>query len=62
MMTAANLIGPLLGQPISVLATAMGSGTTYADVHTNDGVAPANMGPGDFPGREVRGQIRAAGL
>jgi hypothetical protein len=27
-------------------------------VHTNDGVAPANTGPGDFPGGEIRGQIR----
>jgi hypothetical protein len=27
-------------------------------VHTNDGVAPPNSGPGDFPGGEIRGQIR----
>jgi hypothetical protein len=26
-------------------------------VHTNDNVAPANTGPGDFPGGEIRGQI-----
>jgi hypothetical protein len=27
-------------------------------VHTNDGVAPPNTGPGDFPGGEIRGQVR----
>jgi hypothetical protein len=27
-------------------------------VHTNDGVPPPNTGPGDFPGGEIRGQIR----
>jgi CHRD domain len=41
----------------SVLA-AIESGNTYVNVHTNDGVAPANTGPGDFPGGEIRGQIR----
>jgi hypothetical protein len=30
-------------------------------VHTNDGVAPTNTGPGDFPGGEIRGQIRLLG-
>jgi CHRD domain len=37
---------------------ALESGDTYANVHTNDGVAPPNTGPGDFPGGEIRGQIR----
>jgi hypothetical protein len=41
----------------SILA-AIESGNTYVNVHTNDGVAPANTGPGDFPGGEIRGQIR----
>jgi hypothetical protein len=41
----------------SVLA-AMGSGATYVNVHTNDGVEPPNTGPGDFPGGEIRGQVR----
>lgn len=36
---------------------AMNSGNTYVNVHTNDGVAPTNTGPGDFPGGEIRGQI-----
>lgn len=42
----------------SVLA-AMATGDTYVNVHTNDGMDPANTGPGDFPGGEIRGQIMA---
>lgn len=34
------------------------SGRAYVNVHTNDGVAPNNTGPGDFPGGEVRGQTK----
>jgi CHRD domain len=30
---------------------------TYVNVHTSDGVDPANQGPGDFPGGEMRGQL-----
>jgi hypothetical protein len=56
-ITAANLVGPLAGHPLSDLISAMRAGNTYANVHTNDGVAPTNTGPGDFPGGEVRGQI-----
>jgi hypothetical protein len=36
----------------------MESGGAYVNIHTNDGVAPTNTGPGDFPGGEIRGQIR----
>ena len=39
------------------VVAAMNSGNTYVNVHTNDGVAPTNTGPGDFPGGEIRGQI-----
>jgi len=31
------------------------TGGGYVNVHTNDGVAPTNTGPGDFPGGEIRG-------
>lgn len=55
--TAANLIGPLAGHPLSDLLDAMRSGNAYVNVHTDDGVAPANTGPGDFPGGEIRGQL-----
>ena len=30
----------------------------YVNVHTNDGVGAVNTGPGDFPGGEIRGDIR----
>ena len=56
--TAANLVGALAGHPLSDLISAMSAGNAYVNVHTNDGVAPTNTGPGDFPGGEVRGQIR----
>lgn len=56
-LTAENLIGPLAGQPISALVALIESGNAYVNVHTNDGVAPPNTGPGDFPGGEIRGQL-----
>lgn len=58
-ITAAALVGPLAGQPLSALVDAMQAGNTYVNVHTNDGVAPINTGPGDFPGGEIRGNIPA---
>jgi hypothetical protein len=57
-ITAANLVGPLAGHPLSDLIAAMEAGNAYVNVHTNDGVAPTNTGPGDFPGGEIRGQIQ----
>lgn len=60
-ITAANLTGPLAGMDFSVLVAAMRAGGTYVNAHTNDGVAPANTGPGDFPGGEIRGQVQPAG-
>ncbi len=59
-ITAANLVGPLAGHPLSDLLSAMQAGNTYVNVHTNDGVPPINTGPGDFPGGEIRAQIRPA--
>jgi hypothetical protein len=56
-ITAANLIGPLQGRPLSALIEALQSGNAYVNVHTNDGTGAANTGAGDFPGGEVRGQI-----
>ena len=43
---------------LAAVLAAIGSGATYVNVHTNDGVAPLNTGPGDFPGGEIRGQVR----
>ena len=56
-LTSADLINAFAGMPFSVLVDAMESGDAYVNVHTNDGVAPTNTGPGDFPGGELRGQI-----
>ena len=42
---------------LAAVVAAMNSGNAYVNVHTNDGVAPTNTGPGDFPGGEIRGQI-----
>lgn len=44
-------------ETIQDVLDAMATGNTYVNVHTNDGVAPTNTGPGDFPGGEIRGQI-----
>lgn len=60
-ITEADLIGPLAGQPFDALIEEMRAGNTYVNVHTDDGVAPTNTGPGDFPGGEIRGQIEAHG-
>jgi hypothetical protein len=43
---------------LAAVLAAINSGNTYVNVHTNDGVAPINTGPGDFPGGEIRGQIK----
>lgn len=56
-ITAANLIGPLAGQPLSALVNEINAGNAYVNVHTNDGEDPTNEGPGDFPGGEIRGQM-----
>jgi len=54
---ASDLVGPLAGQPLSVLIGHIRSGNAYVNVHTDDGIPPTNTGPGDFPGGEIRGQI-----
>ena len=56
-ITAANLIGALAGRTIADLVREIEAGNAYVNVHTNDGVAPVDTGPGDFPGGEIRGQL-----
>jgi hypothetical protein len=56
-LTAADFTGPLAGMSMADLVAQMQAGNTYVNVHTDDGVDPANTGPGDFPGGEIRGQI-----
>jgi hypothetical protein len=58
--TAANLqaaSGAWDGTWASLLAAIRGGGA-YTNVHTDDGVAPQNTGPGDFFPGEIRGQFR----
>ena len=54
---ASNLSGQLAGQPLSALVAQMDAGRAYVNVHTDNGQAPPNQGPGDLPGGEIRGQI-----
>jgi hypothetical protein len=48
----------LSGVDLAGLIALFNSGMTYVNVHTSDGVDPANTGPGDFPGGDIRGQIQ----
>ena len=44
--TAANLVGPLAGQPLSALVAAINAGNAYVNVHTTQ-----------FPPGEIRGNL-----
>ena len=56
-ITAANLVGPLTGQPLSALVNEINAGNTYVNVHTSDFDPTTPEGPGDFPAGEIRGQV-----
>ncbi len=43
---------------LAAVVAAMRSGNAYVNVHTDDGVDPADTGPGDFQSGELRGQIK----
>jgi hypothetical protein len=60
-ITGADLTGSLAGMTLFELVTLMRQNNTYVNVHTSDNVAPPDTGPGDFPGGEIRGQIRPVG-
>ena len=55
-LTADDFIGPFDGLTVEQVAALMDSGGAYVNVHTSDGSAV--LGPGNFPGGEVRGQLR----
>jgi hypothetical protein len=58
--TAADLVGPLKGHPLSDLLTAMRDGGAYVNVHTKT-AEPAPAGPGNLPAGEIRGQLSTPG-
>jgi hypothetical protein len=43
---------------LAAVVAAMRSGNAYVNVHTDDGVDPADTGSGDFQSGELRGQIK----
>ena len=58
--TANDFTGPFAGATsFDGFVSALKNDSLYVNVHTNDGVDPANTGPGDFPGGEIRGQLIA---
>jgi hypothetical protein len=54
---ASNFIGPFAGLTVEQVWELIENGGAYVNVHTNDGVAPPNTGPGDIPGGEIRGDL-----
>ncbi len=56
-LTAAQLVGPLQGQPLSDLIAQMDGGNAYVNIHTATGASPATLVAGDIPPGEIRGQI-----
>lgn len=50
--TAADLTGPLKGQPLSALISQL-SFNAYVNIHTSDGTK--TIGPGNYPDGEIRG-------
>jgi CHRD domain len=62
-ITAANVQRPtqLPNYSFAQLLSDLQNRNAYVNVHTSDGVAPPNAGPGDFPGGEVRGQVEHRG-
>ena len=59
--TPADLIGPYAGSTnFDLFLQELHVDSLYVNVHTDDGVAPPNTGTGDFPGGEIRGQLRSA--
>jgi hypothetical protein len=46
---------------VADVVAAIEAGNVYVNVHTSDGDATPNEGPGDFPGGEIRGQVEVQG-
>jgi hypothetical protein len=52
---AANAACPSGVNSLADVIALLLNGGAYANIHTNDGNATPNEGPGDFPGGEIRG-------
>lgn len=63
--TAADFVqgatAPLNGKTMADFVAIVNSAGAYGNVHTSDGDATPNTGPGDFPGGEIRGQLDGHG-
>ena len=55
-LTAPDLGNACGWADLPAVVAALESGNAYVNVHTNDGLAPPDTGPGDFPLGEIRGQ------
>jgi hypothetical protein len=56
-ITAADMLGPMAGSPLSDLVDELRAGNAYVNIHTNDGMDPPDSGPGDYRKGEIRGQL-----
>jgi hypothetical protein len=58
--TSTIALGSIQGDTVLALASIMRNGRAYVNIHTTDGAgAPDPVGPaGDYPGGEIRGQLR----
>lgn len=54
---ASGVAGPQSGVSFASVLRWLRTDSAYVNVHTSDGNATPNEGPGDFPGGEIRGQI-----
>jgi len=54
-ITDADLVDPAGRSAPGALVAAIVAGDAYVNAHTNDGVAPAETGPGNLPAGEIRG-------
>ena len=58
--TSTIALGSLAGDTVLAVLAHMRNGKAYVNIHTSDGVGGADpVGPtGDYPGGEIRGQLR----
>ncbi|HVN42500.1 MAG TPA: CHRD domain-containing protein [Steroidobacteraceae bacterium] len=56
--SAADLTGPLQGSPLSDYIDELKIGNSYVKIRSNNGVAGAPPGPGNYRLGEIRGQLK----